>query len=322
MHRRSLLAAPALLVTARPVRAQWAPSRGVAMTVPFAAGGSPDVLARLMAPPAQGMLGQPVTVENRTGAGAIVGAQHVLRQPADGHSVLIAPIGALTGPLMVPTAPYDPMRDFRHVVPLAITPTVLVVRPGFPANTVQEWHRVVQAARPGTYSYASGGVGNPAHLAAELYRSMTGADIMHIPFRGSGAAVPELLAGRVDFSIIDLPTVAPMIAARELRGLAVGTAERIAALPDLPTMAESILPGFEAYSWVMWWVPAATPAPAVARLNEVGNAVIRQPDVIARGAQAGFVLTGGSEADAARHMAAEHARWSRVIRERGIRMDS
>jgi tripartite-type tricarboxylate transporter receptor subunit TctC len=306
-----MLAAPALAQT------RWAPSRSVRLVVPFPAGGSPDVLTRLMAPHAQAALGQSVLVENRTGAGATVGSGFVAREAPDGHTVLAATISSLTAPFMMNPPPYDPVRDFRALSLLAITPTVLVVRPDFPARTVQEWHQVIQR-NPGRFTFASGGVGNPAHLAGELYRSMTRADITHVAFRGSAPALVELRAGRVDFSILDLPSAAAMIADRSIPALAVGTAERLPTLPDLPTISETVAPGFEAYSWVMWWLAAATPDPIAARLQEVANEALRQPDVQARGAQAGFLLRGTDAAGARAHVAAESEKWGRIIRERNI----
>lgn len=161
-------------------------------------------------------------------------------------------------------------------------------------------------------------MGNPAHLAGELYRSMTGANITHVPFRGSAPALVELRAGRVDLSILDLPSAAGMIADRAVPALAVGTAERLPTLPDLPTIAQSVVPGFEAYSWAMWWVPAATPDAIAQRLMEVANEALGQPDVQARGTQAGFLLRGTDQAAARAHVVAEHAKWSRIIRERSI----
>jgi tripartite-type tricarboxylate transporter receptor subunit TctC len=221
---------------------------------------------------------------------------------------------------MMSPPPYDPVRDFRALSMLAVTPTVLVTRPDFPARNVQEWHQVIQR-NPGRFTFASGGVGNPAHLAGELYRSMTGANITHVPFRGSAPALVELRAGRVDFSILDLPSAAAMIADRSIPALAVGTAERLPTLPELPTIAESVVPGFEAYSWVMWWVPAATPDAVAERLTEVANEALRQPDVQTRGAQAGFLLRGTDQAAARAHVMAENAKWGRIIRERNITFD-
>ena len=316
MHRRLLLALP----LATPALAQpWQPSRTIRMIVPFPAGGSPDILARLTAPLLGQALGQNVVVENRTGAGATVGSNLVAREAPDGHTILVAVISSLTAPLMMSPAPYDPVRDFRPVAPLAVTPTVLVTRPDFPARTVQDWHRFVQAAPRGSLTFASGGVGNPAHLAGELYRAMTGADITHVPFRGSAPGLVEVRAGRVDFSIVDLPSAAALIADRQLPALAVGTAARVPAFPDLPTIAETVVPGFEAYSWIMWWLPAGTPDAVAGRLNEQANVILRQPEVAARAAQSGFLLTGGTEAAARDFVAAEAAKWARVIRERNIR---
>ncbi|WPB84280.1 Bug family tripartite tricarboxylate transporter substrate binding protein [Sediminicoccus rosea] len=314
------LAAPALAPSAQAQPARWTPSRSVRLIVPFPAGGSPDVLTRLMSAHAQAALGQNVVVENRTGAGATVGSNLVAREAPDGHTILVAVISSLTAPLMMSPPPYDPVRDFRALSMLAITPTVLVTRPDFPARTVQEWHEVIQR-NPGRFTFASGGVGNPAHLAGELYRSMTGANITHVPFRGSAPALVELRAGRVDFSILDLPSAAAMIADRSVPALAVGTAERLPTLPDLPTIAESVVPGFEAYSWVMWWVPAATPDAVAQRLTEVANEALRQPDVQARAAQAGFLLRGTDQAAARAHVTSEHAKWGRIIRERNITFD-
>ena len=318
MKRRLLLgvlAAPSL------ARAQggagWAPSRPMRLVVPFPAGGSPDLLARLMAPSVQAALGQNVVVENRAGAGATIGSGVVAREAGDGHTILMAVISSLTGPMMMTSPPYDPLRAFRPLTLLAITPTVLVVRPDFPARNVAEWDRVVRAS-PGRFSFASGGVGNPAHLAGELYRSMTGAEITHVPFRGSAPSLTELRAGRVDWTMPDLPSAQALIADGALSALAIGTAERIPAFPNLPTLSESVLPGFEAYSWVMWWVPAATPDAVAARLIEVANAALRQPELVARAATAGFMLRGGGEAEARAHVAAEAAKWGRVIRERAI----
>ena len=322
-NRRQILAALAATpMLAAPALAQnrWAPSRSVRLVVPFPAGGSPDVLTRLMAPHAQAALGQSVLVENRTGAGATVGSSFVAREAPDGHTILAATISSLTAPFMMNPVPYDPVRDFRPLSLLAITPTVLVTRPDFPARTVQEWHQVIQR-NPGRFTFASGGVGNPAHLAGELYRSMTRADITHVAFRGSAPALVELRAGRVDFSILDLPSATAMIADRAVPALAVGTAERLPTLPDLPTISETVAPGFEAYSWVMWWLAAATPDPIAARLMDVANDALRQPDVQARGAQAGFLMRGTDAAAARAHVAAESEKWGRIIRDRNITFD-
>ena len=319
LPRRALLAGLAALPV--PAAAQsWMPSRPLRLVVPFPAGGSPDVLSRLMAPHVQASLGQPVVVENRPGAGATLGGVAVARSEPDGHTILVAPIANLVAPLLMPQPPYDAMRDFRPVGLFAATPTVLVVRRDFPARTVQEWDRLARASA-GRMTFASGGVGTPHHLAGELYRAMTGADIQHVPFRGTVPGLTDVIGGRVDVMFADLPAVTGHLASGALRALAVGTATRVPTLPDLPTVAESVLPGFEAYSWVMWWVPAGTPDAAVAALNAAGNAALRQPDVQERAMSAGFVLMGGDVAAASAHLAAEAAKWTQLIRERGLRFD-
>ncbi len=326
VQRRSVLSGGFAAALAAPLgapalgQARWSPLRAVRLVVPFPAGGSPDVLTRLMAPHAQAVLGQPVTVENRTGAGATVGSAFVAREPADGHTVLVATISSLTAPFVMPSPPYDPLRDFRHLALLAVTPTVLVTRPDFPARNVREWHDQIRR-NPGRFTYASGGVGNPAHLAGELYRSLAGVDITHVAFRGSAPALIELRAGRVDFAILDLPSAQQMIADRVVPALAVGMLERIPALPELPTLHETVVPNFEAYSWVMWWAAAATNDAISDRLVEAGNEALRQPDVQARGAQAGFLLRGTDERGARAHVVAESEKWSRIIRERDIRFE-
>jgi tripartite-type tricarboxylate transporter receptor subunit TctC len=194
------------------------------------------------------------------------------------------------------------------------------VRRDFPAQTLQEWDRMARASA-GRMTYASGGVGTPHHLAGELYRAMAGAEFQHVPFRGTVPGLTDVIGGRVDFMFADLPAVTGHLASGALRALAVGTGARVPTLPDLPTMAESVLPGFEAYSWVMWWVPSGTPDTAIAALNAAGNAALRQPDVVERAQAAGFVLMGGDVAAASAHLAAEAAKWTRLIRERGLRFD-
>lgn len=263
----------------------------------------------------QAGLGQPVVVENRPGAGATIGGAAVARAEPDGHSVLVALIAKLVAPLLMPQQPYDSLRDFRAVGLLAMVPTVLVVRPDFPARDVAERSRAVAAA-PGRFSYASGGVGALQRLAAELHHVLTGAEAQHVPFNGSAPAMTEVLAGRVDDMFADLPVAARHVAAGTVRALAVGTRRRVPALPDVPTMAEALLPGFEAAGFVMWWVPSGTSDAAVARLNAAGNAALRQPDVQERARLSGFLLEGGTPAAAAEFLSAEAVRWGRVVRER------
>jgi tripartite-type tricarboxylate transporter receptor subunit TctC len=261
LTRRSALGAPLLGAAAAAAlaapclsRAQgqqgWAPTAPVRLINPFAPGGSPDILARAMAPHAQAALGQPFLVENRPGAGGTIGARTAAGQPADGHTLLLAAISAVIGPFMTPNAGYR-IEDFRPVSLLTITPIALVVRPDFPAQTIQEFHRLVGGSQ-GRFTYASAGSGTPHQLAAELYSLNTGTAMTHVPFRGSAPALTEVRAGRVDMSFVDLASAIGQIRQGGLRALAVTTGRRVPALPDTPTVAEAVLPGFEAYTWVMW----------------------------------------------------------------------
>jgi tripartite-type tricarboxylate transporter receptor subunit TctC len=313
-----VLAAPSL-ARAQGAAADWSPTGQVRLINGFAPGGSPDILARAMAPHAQAALGQPFVVENRPGAGGSIGARFAAQQPADGHTLFLAAVSAVIGPFMSQNAGYR-IEEFRPISLLTITPVVLVVRQDFPAQSIQEFHRVV-AGSQNRFTYASAGSGTPHQLAAELYSMNTGAQMTHVPFRGSALALTELRAGRVDMTFVDLASAIGQIRQGGLRALAVTTNRRVPALPDIPTVGETVLPGFEAYTWVMWWVPAATPDPVVRRLNQVALGALQQPDVLARVNEFGFLLEGTDIARAEAHVQSETTKWSALIRARGLRFD-
>ncbi|WP_372624620.1 Bug family tripartite tricarboxylate transporter substrate binding protein [Falsiroseomonas sp.] len=300
-------------------RAQdWTPPGPVRLINPFAPGGSPDILARVMAPHMQGFLGQPMLVENRPGAGAAVGTRSVARAAPDGTTVLLAPISSVIAPFMMRDPGYE-LSEFRPLTWLATTPFVLVVRPGRFAD-VQAWDRHMKA-NPGRMTGATGGSGTPHQLAAELYRSISGTDFTLVGYRGTALGLTDLRAGTVDFMFADMPATLGQIQQGALQALAVCTTARVPALPDVPTMAESVAPGFDANSWVMWWVPAATPDPVARRLAAAALHGLAQPDVRTRAAEVGFVLVGSDMAGAERHMRSETEKWSKLIRDRGLRVD-
>ena len=296
----------------------WTPPGPVRLVNPFAPGGSPDILARVMAPHMQGFLGQPMVVENRPGAGAAVGTRSVARAAPDGTTVLLAPISSVIAPFMMREPGYD-LADFRPLSWLATTPFVLVVRTGRFAN-VQEWDRYMKA-NPGRLTGATGGAGTPHQLAAELYRQSSGTQFELVSYRGTAPALTDIRAGNVDFMFADMPAALGQIRQGGLQALAVNTPQRVPALPDTPTMAESVAPGFDANSWVMWWVPAATPEPVARRLAAAARHGLAQPDVQARAAEVGFVLVGSDMDGAVRHMRSETEKWSALIRARGLRFD-
>jgi len=297
---------------------EWTPPGPVRLINPFAPGGSPDILARVMAPHMQGFLGQPMVVENRPGAGAAIGTRSVARAAPDGTTVLLAPISSVIAPFMMREPGYE-LGEFRALTWLATTPFVLVVRPGRWAN-VQEFDRFVRA-NPGRLSGATGGSGTPHQLAGELYRGASGSDFTLVSYRGTALALTDLRAGTVDFMFADMPAALGQIRQGGLQALAVCTLTRVPALPDVPTMAESVAPGFDANSWVMWWVPAATPEPIARRLAAAALHGLAQPDVRTRAAEVGFILQGGDMAAATAHMRAETEKWSALIRARGLRFD-
>jgi tripartite-type tricarboxylate transporter receptor subunit TctC len=318
LSRRAALGAAMAggLAAALPARAQdWTPPGPVRLINPFAPGGSPDILARAMAPHMQGFLGQPMVVENRPGAGAAVGTRSVARAAPDGTTVLLAPISSVIAPFMMRDPGYD-LAEFRPLTWLAVTPFVLVVRQGRFAS-VQEWDRHMKA-NPGRMSGATGGSGTPHQLAAELYRTASGTDFQLVGYRGTAPALADIRAGNVDFMFCDMPAALGQIRQGGLTALAVCTPERVQALPEIPTMAETVAPGFEANSWVMWWVPAATPDPVARRLAAAALHGLAQPDVRQRASDVGFILVGSDMAGAERHMRGEATKWSALIRARGL----
>jgi tripartite-type tricarboxylate transporter receptor subunit TctC len=319
LSRRGALGA-ALATLALPARAQadWTPPGPVRLINPFAPGGSPDILARVMAPHMQGFLGQPMVVENRPGAGAAVGTRSVARAAPDGTTVLLAPISSVIAPFMMAEPGYQ-LSEFRPVAWLATTPFALVVRPGRFAD-VRAWDAFIKA-NPGRLTGATGGSGTPHQLAAELYRSASNTQFELVGYRGTAPALTDLRAGNVDFMFADLPAALGQIRSGDLQALAVCTTARIPALPDVPTMAETVAPGFDANSWVMWWVPAATPEAAVRRLSAAALHGLAQPDVRTRAGEVGFILVGSDIAGAEVHMRRETEKWSTLIRARGLRFE-
>ncbi|PWS37984.1 hypothetical protein DFH01_01325 [Falsiroseomonas bella] len=318
-RRGALGAALATLALPAAAQADWTPPGPVRLVNPFAPGGSPDILARVMAPHMQAFLGQPMVVENRPGAGAAVGTRSVARAAPDGTTVLLAPISSVIAPFMMAEPGYQ-LSEFRPLAWLATTPFALVVRPGRFAD-VRAFDAFMKA-NPGRLTGATGGTGTPHQLAAELYRSASDTRFELVGYRGTAPALTDLRAGNVDFMFADLPAALGQIRSGDLQALAVCTLERVAALPGVPTMAESVAPGFDANSWVMWWVPAATPDAAARRLAAAALHGLAQPDVRTRAGEVGFILVGADIPGAEAHMRRESEKWGNLIRARGLRFES
>ena len=320
MLRRSLFAAPALLA-APAARAQaWVPPRPMRIMVPLAPGGTADTIARIVADPMAAILGQPVLVENRPGGTGSVAAIAVARGPADGLTLLYcSPSIQILNPLMMRNIPYDAMADFTPVVALMRAPKVLVVRPDFPARSVEELIALARS-RPGGLTYASAGIGSSAHLAGALLAQMAGIELLHVPYRGTAPGVQDLIGGRVDMILDTAAALLPLVREGRLRALAVSTREPADGLPDLPPIAAT-LPGFYDASFNYLVAAARTPPEAIAAINAAANRVLAEPTVRARFASLGAEPLGGTPQDLATAVQEEIARWRGVIAAQGITIE-
>ena len=315
----ALVAVATLGVAAAPAAQTW-PDRPLRFVVAAPAGSSLDVLARVIGDKLKDPLGQPVLVENRPAAGGTVATAEVARGPADGYAMLLAFNGPLAfGPLLQ-KLPYDVPKDLAPVIITSSQPNVLAVNAQLPAKSLPELVAYAKA-NPGKLSYASVGNGSSSHLNMELLKSVAGFDAVHVPFNGSPPAVTATVQGETQMMFAVMQPLQPQIQAGKLRALAVTTAKRFPLLPDLPTIAESGYPGFEALAWNGVMVPAATPKPIVARLNAEINAILKQPDVLEKMHAAGFDLIGGTPEDFGSLIQREVATWTPVIRKLGLKVD-
>ncbi len=306
-----------LALAALPAFAQF-PSKPLRLVVPFAPGGSTDIFARLIAERAQGPLGQPMVVENRAGAAGNIGAEAVVRAAPDGHTLLMATTGVMAlNNALYRNMTYDAGKDLAPVLFVASITNVLIVPPGFPARSVAE---LIEAAKkaPGTLSFASSGAGSSTHMSAELFKALSGTDILHVPYKGSGQALPDLMSGRVSMMFENAPGAVGHIRSGKVRALAQTGLKRSSSLPELPTVAESGVPAYESLSWSGIAVPAGTPRAVVERLNKDLNAVLALPDVRQKLADQGAEAVGGAPEAFAQHILAEREKWSRLIREKNI----
>jgi tripartite-type tricarboxylate transporter receptor subunit TctC len=301
-------------------RAEDWPGRPLRLVVPFAPGGASDLLARLLADRLAVPLGQPIIVENRPGAGATIGANAVAKSPPDGLTLLYGTPGPqIINPSLMPSLPYDPERDFAPIVSLVTAPNLLVVHPALPVRTVPELIALAKA-QPGQLTFGSSGIGASSHLAGEMLKQMAGIDITHVPFRGSGPAIQELLAGRISMLIDTLLLYTEYRASGAVRALAVSTPGKSTLMPDLPTIAET-LPGFDAAAFNYLAAPTGTPAAVVARLNREVNLILADAAFRRRLAELGLEPIGGTAEATAATIRAEAARWRGVIVAAGVKVE-
>jgi tripartite-type tricarboxylate transporter receptor subunit TctC len=319
--RRHLLLSLASMAAIAPAHAQPAyPTRSIRLIIPFGAGGGTDNLIRLLEPHVSRSLGQPLVIENRPGAGGIVGTEMVARSEPDGYTLLALDSTFVINPGLFPSLPYDSARDFAAVTILANAPVVLLAHPSLPARTLQELVSLAKA-RPGELSYASGGNGAPTHLAGEMLKTEAGIQINHIPYRGTGPAMNDIIAGHVPLGVNGLSASRPHILEGRVRALAVTGDRRAAAFPDVPTFAEAGYPGVEMYTHWGVLVRAGTPQAITAKLADAFNEAVLRPDLRPRLTELGYVPAGGGPVRYAETIARETAKYTAVIRAANIRPD-
>jgi tripartite-type tricarboxylate transporter receptor subunit TctC len=301
--------------------AQAYPAKPIRLIVPFPPGGGNDVIGRAMAQKLGERFGQQVVVDNRAGANGIVGLQALMQSAPDGYTLGVGAAGPMAvNPSLYDKLPYDPVKDFSAIANMVNFPLLLVAHPSLPAKTTRELVALAKA-RPGTIYYSSPGSGNSGHLAGELFNSMAGVTIVHVPYKGQGPALADLLAGQVQLLFSSIPSVLPFVQQGKLNAIAVGSARRIPSLPEIPTIAESGVPGYEAYSWVGMIGPAHMPRELVNRLSREINDILKQKDFADKLTGEGALPDGDSPEQFTAYIKAENDKWGAVVRSAHIKAD-
>ena len=319
MNRILQIALTCLLPLAiAPAAAQTYPGKPVRLIVPFSPGGSTDITARVLAQKLSEAWRHQVVVDNRAGAGGNIGAEAVARAAPDGYTLLLATTGVMSiNMFLYRSLSYDAARDLAPVTQIGSLPLILVVHPSLPARSVKELIAIAKA-RPGALTYASSGVGGATHMTAELFRMMAGVDIVHVPYKGSGQALVDLVSGQVVVAFDQIVSSLPHVEAGKLRALAVTSARRFESVPKLPTVAEAGVAGYEAISWNGIAAPAATPAPILSRIQGDTARALQLPDIRERFAKDGIEPVGSTPEQFASHIRSEREKWGKVVKNAGI----
>jgi len=296
------------------------PNKPIKLIVPYPPGGGTDVIARIVQEPLSSNLGQQVIIENRGGAGGSIGSEAAARSPADGYTLLFTLSSHTINPAIYPKLSFNTEKDFLPVVTIASLPQILVANPDFPAKNVKDVIDMAKA-KPGTIAYASVGNGSPGHLAGAMMAGAANVKMTHIPYRGGGPAVTDVMGGQVPLLWVSIPAAANFVKAGKLKALAVSTTKRSAVFPDVPTMIESGFKDFEVDSWYAMFVPANTPKAAVDRLNAAANKVLTTPEVKEKLLNQGAEAVGGSPEALGRVVKAELVKWDKVVKENGIKAE-
>jgi tripartite-type tricarboxylate transporter receptor subunit TctC len=303
------------------VLGQAYPTRPIHIVVPSSPGaGVTDIMARLVGQHLSARIGQQIVVDNRPGASGIIGAEFVSRAAPDGYTLLIANVSLIVNPFLYPKMPYDPLKDFIPVTNLNSAPLMLVVHPSVPAKSLTELIAYAKS-HPGRLNYGSGGLGSTPYLAAELFKSLAGIDVVHVPYKGGGPALSDLVGGQLSFMIENMPGTMPYVRANNLRALAITSPQRSELAPELPTMAEAGVPGYEISGWNGLFAVKGTPPEIVARLHSDVAKILRTAEVRQELAALGAEPVGDTPEEFAAFLKADVARWGKIIQEKGIRSD-
>ena len=318
----ALSAALAFLGLAGAAQAQDFPSRTVKIVVAFPAGGPTDFVARVLADKLKGILGQSVIIENKPGANAAIGAESVAKSDPDGYTLFFTTAGAVViNPHMRANLPYDPVKDFAPITLVVNTMEVLVVRSDTPMKSATDLVALAKS-RPDGIAMASTGIGSPPHLALELFKGSSGANVLHVPYRGAAPAVTDVVGGQVHAMFADLPVLMPQIRGGTLRPIGVGSKRRASVLPDVPTLDEQGIKDVYADNWYALFAPAKTPAPVIAKLNAAVNAVLKDPETAKKLIDAGADPAAGTPEELAEFLKSELERWGKVVKEKNIKEGS
>ena len=314
----SAMALAALI--ALPAFAQSYPAKAIRLVSPFPPGGSVDVVGRLLAAKLSESLGQQMLVDNRSGASGVIGTEVVMNAPPDGYTLLINTIPFVTNQFLMPRAPYDPLRDFVSISLVASSPSLVTVNPSVPARSIQELIALAKA-KPSQLYYSAAGVGTNPHIAGELFNLLAGVDIVAVQFKGGGPADQALIAGDVQVTFGNISQEIGFVKAGRMRALAVTSAKRNPAMPELPTVAEAGVPGYEFETWFVVCAPKGTPRPIVDTLNSHIRKVLAAPDQVRFWEERGLTVIASTPEQATAHLESEQKKWARVVKERGIKAE-